>query len=690
MTRWRFWLFFVLVVLGGGAVAWAAFPVVRPLRSSDAALLMIIGLLALLEMGPLIRGRIVRWHTASSSLMFVFALLVYWGLAAAIIGQAVNLVVAASLNGRAHWRTVFNLAQFAICFGAAELVLTAFGHHATLAAPAAVHAALLLPLLIAGVAWFATNSLLVGTLISLEYGESWWKEVSEDVASLVALNDGAAIAMSPLVVLAAERSVWLVPLLLIPLFAVYKSNMASVALKHQAGHDALTSLPNRTSLVAQAKAAFADVAAGESELGLFVLDLDRFKEINDTLGHPAGDRLLMVVADRLLAAVRPGDLVARLGGDEFAVLLPDLGNGEGARGVAARITTALRAPMRVDGVILSVDSSLGMAFAPDHGIEFETLLQRADLAMYSAKGLGTSFEVYTPELSSGSVNRLNLLGDLRVALDHTLGAPLGTGGHLVLHYQPQISLDAARPVGVEALLRWTHPVRGLVSSEEFIAKVEHSELMGALTHWVVDQAVAQAASWLCSGLGTRVAVNVSVTDLQRPDFATYVAERLAHHGVDARWLQLEITESALMVHPRRTLATLKGLESLGVSLSLDDFGTGYSSMSQLHWLPVTEIKIDRSFITNMGSNSDNHTIVRSMIELGRALGKRVVAEGVEDQATLVQLREMGCHEAQGWHVSPAMPGLEITAWLRDRQPQPASLDRKRPLRDQVNPAAPVG
>ncbi|PZS27988.1 MAG: GGDEF-domain containing protein [Pseudonocardiales bacterium] len=645
-----------------GAVVMAlSVPNLREVHPADASLFVIWALLLLLELGPLFRGRSDDVYGLSSSLMFMFALLVHWGLAVAIVGHASSLILQGALNRKAAWRTAGNVGLTAVCLGAAQLALVAFGKQASLAHPAAIEVSTLPALLAAGVAWFTVNFLVTSTAYALRSRAPWWRELTGNLAPL-ALKDGAAISLAPLVVLTAERSPWLVPLLLFPLYAVYRSNVDSIALKHQAGHDVLTGLPNRIYLLDRAHEVFASLAAQRARIGLFVIDLDRFKEINDTLGHHAGDRLLKVLADRLGAAVRPGDLVARLGGDEFAVLLPDVVDDDTARAVAARITEAVRKPIRLDGVLLSVESSLGIAFAPDHGADFDSLLQHADLAMYSAKRRGSPYETYSVEFVNGSAGRLTLLSDLRRAIE-------AADGELELHYQPQVSLSGGRVVGVEALLRWRHPVRGLVPPEDFIGRVENTALMASLTYWVIDAALAQSARWAGCGQQLRVAVNVSATDLQREGFADYVASRMRYHIVDSTRLQLEITESALMVDPASVLTTLQALARLGVSLSLDDFGTGYSSMSQLHRLPVEEMKIDASFVSRMQTEADDATIVGSMIELGRALGLRVVAEGVENVATWRQLAGLGCHDAQGWWISPALPAAEMTAWLqRHRAP----------------------
>ena len=397
--QWRFWTFWAVVSLAGAVVTVVALPDFKFLSRSDASLWVILGLLLLLELGPLVRRKSRPVYGLASSLMFMFALLMQWGLAVAIVGQAITMILAGFLRRRAIWRTIVNIALCALCLGAAHLVLTLFSHEGSLRTAETIDAWTLVTLPLAGLVWLCVNSLLAGTLSALKYHSSWWREVKHDNPPAAALNDGAAIALAPLVVLAAERSALLVPMLLIPLFAVYRGNVASLALKHQAGHDPLTELPNRTLLLDRAAQAFASMAVQGSVVGLFVLDLDRFKEVNDTLGHPAGDKLLQVIARRLVGAVRPGDLVARLGGDEFAVVLPNVGDQASARVVAARIAAAVRAPLHLDGVMLKVGSSLGIALAPEHGTDFETLLQRADLAMYAAKERGTSSETYSSDLA---------------------------------------------------------------------------------------------------------------------------------------------------------------------------------------------------------------------------------------------------------------------------------------------------
>jgi diguanylate cyclase (GGDEF)-like protein len=404
--------------------------------------------------------------------------------------------------------------------------------------------------------------------------------------------------------------------------------------------------------------------ARDAAFALLLLDLDRFKHVNDALGHAVGDRLLVQVAGRLQAAVRPPDLVARLGGDEFAVLAPGLSDVDSAREMAARIADALADPVPLDGLPLDVGGSIGVAVYPQHGEDFETLMRHADVAMYDAKSRGDALAVYSPESDHNSAQRLGLLADLRRALE-TPGAE-----EIAFYYQPQVELNTGAVIGVEALLRWHHPQRGLVDPEELIRVAEHSAVMRLLTLRAVDDVVGQLAKWLADGLYLRASINVSVRDLHTGEIVDRLAERLRHDGVGPDQVQLEITEGALMADPRRVLTTLRRLERLGIALSLDDFGTGYSSMQHLRRLPLAEVKIDRSFVLGMAEDPDDEAIVRSIIELSGALGLRVVAEGVEDERTFLMLTRMRCEVAQGWFYARPMPADQLASWLsRYRPPQ---------------------
>jgi diguanylate cyclase (GGDEF)-like protein len=464
----------------------------------------------------------------------------------------------------------------------------------------------------------------------------------------------ALLGLAPLVVIVMDRSPVLVPLFVAPLATMYFTASLSRRRDHQAMHDGLTSLPNRKMLIVRTEEALAEAREGE-RVGLLLLDLDRFKEVNDTLGHPVGDRLLQIVAHRLTHSVRPGDVVARLGGDEFAVLLPTVRDAFAAREVAARLRVALTEPVRLEGLTFDMDASVGIALYPDHAPDFELLLQRSDVAMYFAKEGRTGVEVYAAEKDRNSPERLNLLGDLRRAIG---------GSELELHYQPKVGLGTGVVEGVEALLRWWHPARGPVYPSEFIPLAEQSYLMRQLTQHVIDVALEQAAEWWHRGLKVPVAVNVSARDLLDPALPELLEAGLDRLRLPPDAIQLEVTERILMTDQAYTADSVHALVRLGVPLALDDFGTGYSSLVRLQRLPVSEVKIDGSFVQRLGKSVDDERIVRSIVDLVRSLGLRSVAEGVETEEVAVRLREMGCDAGQGWWFAEPMPAAETTAWLR--------------------------
>jgi diguanylate cyclase (GGDEF)-like protein len=432
--------------------------------------------------------------------------------------------------------------------------------------------------------------------------------------------------------------------------------------EYMAMHDPLTDLPNRTLFHDRVGQAILAAKRSGSGVTVIILDLDRFKEVNDTLGHHTGDLLLGELASRLRQAVREVDTVARLGGDEFGVLVPSASTAAAAAVVADRIMGALNEPFALEGLSLEVEASLGIAMYPDHGDEVGILLQRADVAMYVAKGSKSGFALYAPDIDSYTPERLVLLGELRQAI---------TGDQLVLHYQPVIDVASGRVTGVEALVRWAHPVHGLLSPDQFIPLAESTELIGPLTMWVLDHALSQCRSWMDTGVDLRVAVNLSARNLHHPDFPVHVTALLEKWNIPPTNLELEITESAVMADPTRAMTVLSQLKELGVSLAIDDFGTGYSSLSYLSRLPVANLKIDKSFVMNMDNNENDAVIVRSTIDLGRNLGLRVIAEGVETEQALTQLADLGCDLAQGYLLSRPIPADQLSTWLTARgQSQP--------------------
>jgi diguanylate cyclase (GGDEF)-like protein len=455
-------------------------------------------------------------------------------------------------------------------------------------------------------------------------------------------------------------AVSVVALLLLWLFTrvlrFHRSALAGQAedMRQAALHDGLTGLGNRSLLGLQLRAALA-ARRGDAEVALLLIDLDRFKEINDTLGHHYGDKLLQQIGPRLRPLLRGHDLVARLGGDEFAVLLPDVTSGEQARDIAGRLQSALLEGFEVDGVSLAIEASVGVAVSGIHGEDADGLLQRADIAMYAAKRRGGGVRLFEAAMDSHSPERLTLLSDLRLALQRR---------ELVLHFQPKVSLPSGRPVGLEALVRWQHPERGLVPPAEFIGLAEGTGLIEPLTRYVLDAALEQCAQWRRAGHDLAVAVNVSARNLLDDDLVEEVARLLARHHLPAAALVLEVTESAVMADPEKAGEVLVRLHDLGVGVALDDFGAGYTSLAQLRNLPLSELKIDRQFVAELATRSDDEMIVRSIVELGHNLGFTLVAEGVEDAASAERLARTGCETAQGFFFARPIPGVMLDDWLR--------------------------
>ena len=428
-------------------------------------------------------------------------------------------------------------------------------------------------------------------------------------------------------------------------------------------HDSLTGLPNRVLFQNQVRDALEAARESNSYAAVMLMDLDRFKEVNDTLGHHNGDLLLREVGHRLQKAVRQSDVVARLGGDEFAILLPQISAPDAARQVSLKVLQALERPLHLEDLTLDIGASIGIAVYPRHGGDTETLLQRADVAMYVAKETHMGSEIYSHDKDGYSPDRLGLVAELRSAIDH---------GDLHLVFQPKVDLQDAGITGFEALIRWDHPRRGFLPPDEFIPIAEHTGLIMPLTNFVVDKALEECRRWMDSGHPHRVSVNLSARSLLNVHLPEEVGRALAHWSVPAQHLQLEITESSLMVDPERSGEILQRLADMGVGLSIDDYGSGYSSLSHLRRLPVSEIKIDKSFVLEMTSEASDAAIVRSTIELGHILGMRVVAEGVETAAIFDRLAALGCDEAQGYHMSRPLGADQIPGWLEefDTPPRP--------------------
>jgi len=422
--------------------------------------------------------------------------------------------------------------------------------------------------------------------------------------------------------------------------------------------DALTGLPNRTLLHDRLRHALAAAQRERTPLALLLMDLDRFKEVNDTLGHHYGDILLRQVGDRVRTALRASDTIARLGGDEFAMILPAT-DADGAATVSGSILSALEPPVIVDGHALDIRASIGVAVFPRHGDDAPALLRRADVAMYMAKRARTGVAVYHEEQDQHSAQRLALMTSLRQSLNED---------RLRLHYQPLVDVAGERVTAVEALLRWPHPdpAQGFVPSDQFIPLAEHTDIIMPLTYWVLETAIRQCQVWQRAGFRLRVSVNLSAHVLHDTHLPDIVQRLLRRYDTAPEWITLEITESALMVDPTQALEVLGRLDCIGVRMAIDDFGTGYSSLGYLKRLPVHEVKIDRSFVLNLDAttNLKDKAIVRSVIAMAQALGLRVVAEGVERRAIWDALRVLGCDLAQGYYMSRPLPPSELEQWLR--------------------------
>ena len=437
---------------------------------------------------------------------------------------------------------------------------------------------------------------------------------------------------------------------------VTESRHQIVSLRHQAMHDGLTDLPNRMMLFDRLEAALNTGRDQGSIVALLLMDLDRFKEVNDTFGHHFGDGLLKQVAFRLQNQLHEHDTVARLGGDEFAIVLASAVDANAVAAVARRILNTLQQPFVVEGQVLEVGGSIGIAIYPEHGGDARTLMRCADVAMYSAKQANAGYMFHNQEQEKHSPDELSLVVEMRSAIQRD---------EFELYYQPKRHLRSGLMTRAEVLVRWRHPVRGLLAPASFIPIAERTGLIKPMTDWILDRALAQVRSWQDAGAPVHVAVNVSAKSLQDQTLPARVQALLDKWQVDPRFLKIEITESSIMADPAHALAIMSMLQSMGVRLSVDDFGTGYSSLTHLRELPIDEIKIDKSFVLGMLKSDADAAIVRTVIDLAHNLGKQVCAEGVENPETLIRLTEMGCDLAQGYWISRPASAEVFMQWLVD-------------------------
>jgi diguanylate cyclase (GGDEF)-like protein len=424
--------------------------------------------------------------------------------------------------------------------------------------------------------------------------------------------------------------------------------------RYLAHTDPVTDLPNRVRFHEQVQQAVATSVREGQPMALLLMDLERFKEVNDTLGHKHGDQLLRQVGQRLRDALFSPDTVARLGGDEFGILLPRLASPDDVAIVCKKILAVFDEPIVIVDIPVAVETSIGVALAPEHADNADNLMQQADMAMYRAKKSGGGYVVYAPEYNPYNPQRLALMAELRDAIEHN---------QLLLHFQPMVEIKTRRILGNEALVRWQHPRHGLLAPDKFIGAAEHTGLIAPLSRWVLIDALSHCQGARRQGIHLRVSVNLSARSLHDPHLPEMVENALNTTGAEPGQLTLEITESAIMLDPKRAEETLARLSRMGIRLSIDDFGTGYTSLASIARLPVNEIKIDRSFVAGMLTNKSDATIVRSVIELAHNLDMTVVAEGVETQETFDALAALGCDEAQGYFISRPQPCEVLKKWM---------------------------
>jgi diguanylate cyclase (GGDEF)-like protein len=657
------WLFMTTVsVVGSGLLGFALFELPRLVHLQGLLshpMFWVVG-------GMIFAGEIWRidvpgrgpGEAAAASRAITVGVMLYWGFPVAVLLRAIAVVVGGIAQRHTPLRVAFNAAQLSVSLGAAALALFAFGvspdqfHHWMPTGNPYV----LIP---AAVAYFIVNSGLVAVAVSLRTRTS----VKSVLRANLRYQAGVSVilfATAPLITVAMESgSALIVALFAVPLATIYVSAAMLVQREHQASHDELTGLVNRKLLAKSGYEALAKAAASDTRAGFLLIDLDRstgLKQVNDTLGHAVGDRLLQIVAHRLAISVRPGDIVARLGGDEFAVLLPAVKEPGVAREVASRLRAALAEPVRLETIIFNIQASVGLAIFPDDAGTFDQLMQRSDVAMYVAKERGSGIERYDPDYDRNSADRLALLGDLRGTIQRN---------EIELYFQPKVRLSDGGVIGMEALARWPHPRRGVLAAADFVGLAEQSHLMSELTEQVIEKALAQAARWWKDGLPIQVCVNLPARDLLGGRMVELIDLALRRHGLPPEALRLDINEQLLAGKAAQAAVTMQALADLGVGVSLDDFGTGYSSLAQLTGLGVSEVKLDPALVRALPDSIDHGVTVKSLVRLASSLGIRSIGEGVETAAAASALRLLGCDGAQGWYFARPLNALMATEWLAE-------------------------
>jgi diguanylate cyclase (GGDEF)-like protein len=657
----RLGLFMALVmVVGIPIAAWLIAELPRARWTYDhKALIILVLALVIGELMPIEvarQGRHSDEITISSTVALALAFVAPLG--CAVVAQAIPLVIDDIRRGKSWTRPLFNVAQYSLTFAASRFVFCLLSGQAFLE-PETFRADYLTAAFAAAATFFVVNHTLVGTAVALWSEEPIAAHLRDDVRFQMGTS-GLLVCLAPVVVGISAFSVILIPVLLLPIAAVRNSARLAIQRHNDALHDALTGLPNRALLQVELLRALSEAERTGEGLAVMFIDLDHFKEINDTLGHHVGDSLIVEVAARVSRAAGEGITVSRLGGDEFAVLAPvhgdDAERHRQAVAVVEALASSLSEPVTLAGVRLEVRASIGIALAPEHANNSDELLARADVAMYLAKKQDGAWAIYDPRQDQHTPQRLTLLTEMRDGLER---------GEFVLHYQPQCDIRSGEIIGAEALVRWQHPTLGLLAPDQFIPLAETTELIAKLTFVVLEQAIREARSWLNAGRWIGIAVNLSVRHLTDTRLPEHTKELLERYQLPPSLLTLEVTESTVMNDPRRAASVLAALRGYGIRIAVDDYGTGYSSLAYLKRLAIDELKIDKSFIGGMTTDENDQMIVRSTIDLGHNLRLQLVAEGVEDLDTWRALEELGCDVMQGYILSRPLPAPEFTQWLNN-------------------------
>jgi diguanylate cyclase (GGDEF)-like protein len=619
------------------------------------ALLCVVLILGELWPIPVARGREAGDEITVSS-TFGFALLLVGPVFFSLAAQALALMIDFVLRGGRPSRLPFNISQYALAFIASRLAYALIAGQPIIP-PINGPAPNLMAAMVAGGVFLLVNNVLVGIAVSLSLQIPIRQVLAGDIAWQIATS-APLLGLGPLTAQAMAWTPLSIVLVLVPIVALHHSGNMAMMREQEALRDTLTGLANRSMLTGATERALASTG---TVTAMLLLDLDHFKEINDTLGHAVGDEMLVAIAARLSAEAGPNDLVARLGGDEFVVLNRNVPNVQSATAFAERLCAAMREPVSLHGVTLTVGCSVGIAFGPEHADTVSDLLRCADIALYAAKTTRDTSVVYDKQADRHSAALLGLQADLRSALEDEHDTQIW------LAYQPQLDLTTGRIASVECLARWQHPELGNVAPDTFIPIAESTSLIDVLLRRVLNESLSQLAAWDRNGLSLMASVNLSSRQISDATLPETICEYLAAHGIAPNRLVLEVTESRLMTDPEHCAQILRRLHELGLQISIDDFGTGYSSLAYLQRLAVDELKIDKSFTMQLADTGDT-TIVRSTIDLGHNLGLRVVAEGVEDQHTADRLADIGCDILQGYFLGHPMSAADLAAHI-SRTPQ---------------------